>query len=154
VEQSSAFKSFKKLRRPMLIELGNDSTVSVTHRGLVDATQGDEIDALYTPTFRLSLFSINQLDSARSTATFGDGKCSISSPHSPITITGHRVNDHYFISPTASAHTASTLDGLPSRPPITVPNTPLSTDSSIYLSHTLSTPVALTISKSTRRKRM
>jgi len=104
----------------MLIELGNDNTVSVTHHGLVDATQGYEIDALYTPTFRLSLFSINQLDYTGSTATFGGGKCSISSPQSPITITGHRVNDLYFISPTASAHTASTLDGLPSTPPITV----------------------------------
>ena len=149
----SSFKSFKKLRPPMLIELSDDNTVSVTHHGLVGATQGYEIDALYTPTFRLSLFSINQLDSAGSTATFGGGKCSISSPQSPITITSHRVNDLYFISPTASAHTASTLDGLPSTPPITVPNTPLSTDSSIFPSQTLSTPAAPTIPKSTRRKR-
>ena len=89
----------------MLIELGDDNMVSVTHHGLVDATQGYEIDALYTPTFRLSLFSVNQHDSARSTATFGGGKCSISSSQSPITITSHRVNDLYFISSkVASAH--------------------------------------------------
>jgi len=124
----------------MRIELGDDNTVSVTHHGLVDATQGYEIDALYTPTFRLSLFSINQLDSAGSTATFGGGKCSISSPQSLITITGHRVNDLYIISPTASAHTASTLDALSNTPLITVPSTLSSTDSS-------------SISKSTRRKR-
>jgi len=64
----------------MLIELGDDNTVRVTHHGLVDATQGYEIDTLYSRTFRLSLLSINQLDSAGSTATFGDGECSISSP--------------------------------------------------------------------------
>jgi hypothetical protein len=75
------------------------NTVRVTYHGLFDATQGYEIDALYTPTFRLSLFSVNQLDSTGSTATFGGGKCSISSPQSPITIIGHRVNDLYFISP-------------------------------------------------------
>jgi len=112
----SLFKSFNKLRRTMLIELGDDNTVSVTHHGLVDATQGYEIDALYTPTFCLWLFSINQLGSTGSTATFGGGKCSLSSPQSQITITGHHVNDLYFISPNvASPHTA-TSDGLPSMP--------------------------------------
>jgi hypothetical protein len=111
----TSFKSFKKLRRPKLIVLGDDSMVSITHHGLVDASQGYEMDALYTPTFRLSLFSINQLDFTGSTATFGGGKCSISSPQSLITITSHRVNDLYFISPNvASAHTACTSDGLPS----------------------------------------
>jgi len=58
----------------MLIELGDDNTVSETSHGPVDATQGYKIDALYTPTFRLSKFSVNQLDSAVSTATFGGGK--------------------------------------------------------------------------------
>jgi len=138
----------------MLIELGDDNMVSVTHHGLVDATQGCEIDALYTPTFRLLLFSVNQLDSARSTATFGGGKCSISSPQSPITITSHRVNDLYFISANvASAHTASTLDGFRSTPPITVPSTPSSTDSSTISSQSLSTLAVPTISKSTWRMR-
>jgi len=116
----SSFKSFKKLRWPMLIELGDDNTVWVTHHGLVDTTQGYEIDALYTPTFHLSLFTVNQLDSTRSTAMFGSGKCSISSTQSPITIISHHVNDLYVISPTiASAHTASPLDGRPSTPQIT-----------------------------------
>jgi hypothetical protein len=83
----------------MLIELSDDNMVRVTHHGLVDATQGYKINALYTATFRLSLFSVNQLDSVGSTATLGGGKCSISSPQPPITITGRRVNDLYFISP-------------------------------------------------------
>ena len=73
------FKSFKKPSQPKLIELGDDNTVSVTPHWLVDITQGSEIDAVYTPTFCLSLFYINELDSAGSTATFGGGKCSIMS---------------------------------------------------------------------------
>jgi hypothetical protein len=109
----------------MFIELGDDNMVRVIHHGLVDATQGYKIDALYTPTFHLSHFSINQLDSAGSTATFGGGICSILSPQSPITITDHRVNDLYIISHNvASGHTAPTLHRLPSAPPITVPCTP------------------------------
>jgi len=35
----------------MLVELGDDITLRVTHIALVDATQGYEINALYTPTF-------------------------------------------------------------------------------------------------------
>jgi hypothetical protein len=61
----------------MLFELADDNTVSVTHHGLVDATQGYEINTLYTSTFRLSHFSINQLDSAGSTGRVGGGKFSI-----------------------------------------------------------------------------
>jgi hypothetical protein len=64
----------------MLIELGEENTVRVTHHGLVDATQGYEIDPLYTPTFLLSLFSVNQPESAGSIAMFSGGKCSIPSP--------------------------------------------------------------------------
>jgi len=37
----------------MLIEPDGDNTVSVTHHGLVEATQGYEIDAYCTPTIRL-----------------------------------------------------------------------------------------------------
>jgi len=130
-----------------VIQLGDDNTVRVTHHGLGDTTQGYEIDAFYTPTLRHPLFSVNQLDFTESTATFGDDKCYISFPESPITITGHRVNDLYFISLTASAHIASTLDGLPTTPQITVP----STDASTHPSQSLSKLAAPTISKSTRR---
>jgi len=125
-----------------------------TKKSLCPLNSGYEIDALYTPTFRLSLFSVNQLDSAGSIVTFGGGKCSISSPRLPITITGHRVNDLYFISPTvASAHTASTLDELPSTPPITVSSTHSSTDSSTVASQSLSSRAAPTIAMSTRSKK-
>jgi len=82
-----SFKSCKNLRQPMVIELGDDNTVWITHHWLVDATQGFEIDALDTPTSGLALFSVNQMDSTGSTAMFGGGKCSISSPKSQTTIT-------------------------------------------------------------------
>jgi len=91
------FNSIKKLRQPIVIELGDDNKVTVSHHGLVNVSQEYEVNALYTPTFQISLLSINQLDTAGYTSTFGCGKYSISSPS--ITITGNRVNDLYIISP-------------------------------------------------------
>jgi hypothetical protein len=91
------FNTIKKLRQPIVIELGDDNKVTVIHHTLVNVSQEYEVNALYMPMFRLSLFSINQLDTAGYTSTFGRGKCSISSPS--ITITGNRVNDLYIISP-------------------------------------------------------
>jgi len=103
------FNSIKKLRRPIVIELGDDTKVKASHHGLVNVSQEYDVNALYTPAFRLSLLSINQLDTAGYTSRFGHGKCSISSPS--ITITGNRVNDLYIISPA----TALTLT-VPSMP--------------------------------------
>ncbi|KAF8542368.1 hypothetical protein BDD12DRAFT_825348, partial [Trichophaea hybrida] len=40
----------------------------------LDIPQGYQVDALYIPTIRLSLLSINQIDSAGYMATFGSGK--------------------------------------------------------------------------------
>ena len=59
-----------------------------------------EVNSLYTPTFRLSLLSINQFDTAGYTSTFGLDMCSISSPS--ITIAVNRVHDLYLISPTTA----------------------------------------------------
>jgi len=75
----------------------DDSQGTVSHHGLVNVSQQYEVNALYTPTFQLSLLSINQLDTARYTSTFRCGKYYISSPS--ITITGNRVNDLNIISP-------------------------------------------------------
>jgi len=111
------FKSFKKLYRLIFLELGHGNMVWLDHHWLDDATQGYKIDALYTPTFYLWSFSIIQLDSAESTAMFGCGKYSISSPQSLIAIPGHHVNDLNLISPNVPCvHTASTLDALLSTP--------------------------------------
>ena len=102
------FNSIKKLHQPIVIELGDDNKVTVSHHGLINVSQEYEVDVLYTPTGRLSLLSINQLDTAGHTSTFGRGKCSISSPSS--TITGNRVSDLYIISPaTALTSTVPTM---------------------------------------------
>jgi hypothetical protein len=42
------------------MELGDENMVSVTYHGLLDATQGNKINALYTPTFCLSSPSTNR----------------------------------------------------------------------------------------------
>jgi hypothetical protein len=137
----------------MLIDLGDDTRVSVTHHGHDHATQGNEIDAPYTSTLHLSHFSVNQLDSAESIVTFDGGNSSRSLRQSPTTIIGHHVNDLYCISPTAGAHTISTLDGFPSTFLITFPNTPLIPVSSMSPSQTFGTPAVRTSSKSTRGTR-
>ena len=98
------FNSIKKLRQPIVIELGDDNIVTVSHHGLVNISQEYKVNALDMPMLRLSLLSINQFDTAGYTSSFGRGKWSISSPS--ITITGNRVNDLYIISP-ASALTST-----------------------------------------------
>ena len=80
----------------IVIELWDASKVTVSHHGLVNVSQKYEVDPLYTPTFRVSLPSINPLDTAGYTCTFGHNQCSISSPS--INITGNQVNNLYHIS--------------------------------------------------------
>ena len=91
------FNSTMKLCQPIVIELGDDNKLTVSHHGLVHGSQEYEVNTLYMRTFRLSLLSIDQLDPAWYTSTFGHGKCSISSPS--IAITGDRDNDLYTVSP-------------------------------------------------------
>jgi len=153
------FNSIKKRNQPIVIELGDDNNVIVSHHGLVNVSQEYEVNALYTPTFRLSLLSINQLDTAGYTSTFGHGKCSISSPS--ITITGNRVNDLYIISP-ATALT-STVPSMPTKSTSrrrkkkrtrgsssahTVPSIAHSTDPTTSPLHTASPSAASTVTQS------
>jgi len=152
------FNSIKKLRQPMIIELGDDNKVAVSHHGLVNVSQKYKGNALYTPRFRLSLLSINQLDTAGYTSTFVRGKCSISS--SSITITGNQVNDLYVISP-ATAFT-STVPSMSTkstsrkekrnRPSssahITVPSIAHSTEPTTSSLHTASPSAASTVTES------
>jgi len=76
----TTFNSIKKLLQPIVIELGDDNKVTVSHHGLLNVSQEYEVNALYMPTFQLSLLSINQLDTAGYTFTFQRCKCSIVSP--------------------------------------------------------------------------
>jgi len=74
----SLFISYKRLPSPITIKLGDDTTVTATYHGLAHITQDLQLDALYTPTFRVSLLSISQLEHAGYTTTFRRGKCFIS----------------------------------------------------------------------------
>jgi hypothetical protein len=69
--------SFMRIQSPIIIKLGDETMVTATFHGLVNISHGLQLNALYTPTFRLPLLSINQLDLAGYTTTFGCGKCSI-----------------------------------------------------------------------------
>lgn len=131
------------------VELDDDNMVRVSQHALIDSTQGYEINVLGTPTFCLSLFSLYELNSTRYTGMLHCCKCCVSSSQSPNTIIAHLINVLCFTFPTASAHAASTMAGLPNTPPITVPNMTLSTDSGIFPRQTLSTPGTPTISQST-----
>jgi len=84
------FNWIKKPCQPLVIELGDDNNVTISHHGLVDVSHIYDVNVRYMPTFWLSLLSINQLDTAGYTSTFGHGKCSISSPS--IRITGSVSN--------------------------------------------------------------
>jgi hypothetical protein len=151
------FNSIKKLRQPIVSELGDDNKVTVSHHGLVNVSQEYEVNALYMPMFRLSLLSIDQLDTAGYTSTLGHGKCSIASPS--ITITGNRVNDLYIISPaTALTSTVPSMSTkftsrkkrktASSSAPTTVPSIAHSTKPTTSSLHTASPSGASTVPQS------
>jgi hypothetical protein len=105
----STFSTFKKLSLPIVIELGDKNSVTATHYGFVDI-QGYQIEALHTPTFRLSLLSINQLDLGGHTKIFWNGKCSITSPSS-CTLAGKLINGIYIIVPATELLSSTTVNG-------------------------------------------
>ena len=88
----SCFISFKSLPLPITIKLGDQTTVITTFHRLVNISQGLRFNALYTPTFRLSLLSINQLHLAGYTTTFRRGKCYIFADKAPTIIANHTGN--------------------------------------------------------------
>ena len=91
----SCFVSFKRLPSPIIIKLGDETTVTATFHGLINISQGLQLNTLYTPTFRLSLLSINQLDLAGYTMTFRRGKCSIFTDSTNII--ANRTGDLYIL---------------------------------------------------------
>jgi hypothetical protein len=106
----SSFSTFKKLSLPIVIELGDNNSVIATHYGFVDVIQGYQVEALHTPTFRLSLLSINQLDLGGHTTIFRNGKCSITSPSS-CTLAGKLINGIYIIVPATALLSSTTENG-------------------------------------------
>jgi hypothetical protein len=90
----SSFSTFRKLSLAIVIELGDNNLVTAKHYGFLDVIQGYQVEALQTPTVRLSLLSINQLDLGRHTTIFKNGKCSITSPSS-FNLAGKLINRIY-----------------------------------------------------------
>jgi hypothetical protein len=105
-----SFSTFKKLSLPIAIKLGDDNSVTATHYGVVNLIQGYQVEALHTPTVRLSLLSINQLDLGGHTTIFRNGKCSITSPSS-CTLAGKLVNGIYIIVPATALLSSTTVSG-------------------------------------------
>ena len=106
----SSFSTFKNLSVPIVIELGDDNSVTTTYYNFVNVIQGYQVEALHTPTIRLSLLSINQLDLGGHRTIFGDGKCSITSLSS-CTLTGKLVNGIYIIVPATALLSWTTGSG-------------------------------------------
>jgi len=109
---SSCFISFKRLPSPIIIKLGDETIVTATFHGLFNISQGLQLNALYTPTFLISLLSINQLVLARYSTTFRRGKCSIFTNSSNIiaNCTGdlYILQLHYAVtSETGTIHSAA-----------------------------------------------
>jgi len=59
------------------MKLGNETMVTATFHGFITISQALQLNALYTPTFQISLLSKNRHDLAGYTTTFQWGKCSI-----------------------------------------------------------------------------
>ena len=102
----SLFISYDRLPSPITMKLGDDMTVTATYHGPAHIMQDLQLDALYTPTFRLSLLSIRQLEHAGYMMTFRSGKCFISTDINSTTsiITAKRFRYLYILqSPNALA---------------------------------------------------
>jgi len=106
----TSFATFKKLSLPVVIELRDNNSVTATHYSFVDVMQGYQVAALHTPTFRLSLQSINQLNLGGHTTIFRNGKCTITSPSS-CSLAGKLINGIYIIVPAIALLSLTTENG-------------------------------------------
>jgi transposase InsO family protein len=92
-----SFHTFKKLPKPMPIRLGNNFTVYATYHGLANITQSFQAHALFTPTFKHSLFSVSQLDISGYTSTFGGGRCIVKTGSAQTVLTATLGNNSIYI---------------------------------------------------------
>jgi len=103
----SSFLWIKQLSLSILIELGDNNSVTATHYRFVDIIQGYDVEALQTRTFWLSLLSINQLDLGGHTTIFWNRKYSITSPSS-CNLAGKLINGTYIIVPATTLLSSTT----------------------------------------------
>jgi len=106
----TSFSMYKKLSPPLGIELGDNNSVTATHYGFVEVIQSYQVEALHTPTFRLSLLSINQFDLGGHTTIFRHGKFFINSPSS-CSLAGELINGIYITVPATALLSSSTENG-------------------------------------------
>jgi len=161
----SGFSMIKKLSLLVVIDLGDNNSVTAMHYGFVEGIQRYQVKALHTSTFRLSHLSINQLDLGWHMTIFQDGKCSITSPSS-CTLAGNPINGIYVIVPATALLSSTTeketnrrwesslsrvliTEPINTEPTITSSNPPGSSASSAHSTvKTYSTRKCLTISES------
>jgi len=103
----SCFSKVIKLSLPTVIEFGDNNSFTTTHYGFVDIIQGCQVEALHTPTFRLSFLPINQLDLGGYITVFHNGKCSITLPSS-CSLTRKPINNIYIIVPMTTVLSSTT----------------------------------------------
>jgi len=125
----SSFSTFKKLSLPIVIELGDNNSVTATHYGFVKVIQGYQVKALQTPSFQLSLLSIDQLDLGGHTTIFQNGQCSISSKcsitsPSSCTLAGKLIHGIYIIVPATALLSSTTENGKKRKRESSPPRTP------------------------------
>jgi hypothetical protein len=94
----SSFLTYERLAKPIPIKLGDETIVMSYYHGRITVFQGYCADALHTPTFRMSLLSISQLDDGFTTI-FSNGQCSMKNPR--LKIDGNRSGGIYTIDNTA-----------------------------------------------------
>jgi len=73
----SSFLIYVRLARLIPLKLGDETVVMAYYHGRITVFQGYCANALHTPTFRMSLLSISQLDDDGFTTIFSNGQCSI-----------------------------------------------------------------------------
>jgi len=91
----SSFLTYERLARPIPIKLGDETVVMAYYHGRIIVFQGYCANALHTPTFRMSLLSISQLDDDGFTTIFSNGQCSMKNLR--LKVDGNRSRGIYTI---------------------------------------------------------
>jgi len=100
------FRDFRKnsvKETNMIIKLGDDHQVQAKKKGTVHLG-GVDIEAFLVPEFRISLLSVEQLDSHGYTTTFRSGICSIADAKGQKVLGANLEDGLYILSTDGSAH--------------------------------------------------
>jgi len=95
----SSFLTYERLARPTPIKLADETVVMAYYHGRITVFQGYCANALHTPTFRMLLLSISQLDDDGFRTIFSNGQCSMKNLR--LKVDGNRSGGIYTINNTA-----------------------------------------------------